>query len=147
MVTVRKLLESKSGEVWSIPSSLTAFKALEIMADKDVGALLVIDDGELVGVFSERDYARKVILKGRSSKETSVGELMTRVLVYVSPDHTVGDCMTLMSAKRVRHLPVVENGQLIGIITIGDVVNSVISEQEVTIQDLENYITGHGYVA
>lgn len=147
MVTVRKLLESKSGEVWSIPSSSTAFKALEIMADKDVGALLVIDDGELVGVFSERDYARKVILKGRSSKETSVGELMTRVLVYVSPDHTVGDCMALMSAKRVRHLPVVENGQLIGIITIGDVVNSVISEQEVTIQDLENYITGHGYVA
>jgi CBS domain-containing protein len=112
------------------------------MSEKDVGALLVVDKENLVGIFSERDYARKVILKERSSKDTTVGELMTREVLYIEPQSTVEDCMALMTAKRVRHLPVLENERLIGIVTIGDVVKQVISDQEFTIQQLERYIKG-----
>ena len=143
MNTVRKVLQAKPGFVWTIRPDATAYEALRVMADKDVGALLVQNsDGKLVGVFSERDYARKVILKGRSSKETLVSELMTDLVYYVSPGHTVNDCMALMTAKHIRHIPVMDEGSLVGIITIGDVVNSMISEQNITIRDLENYITG-----
>jgi signal-transduction protein with cAMP-binding, CBS, and nucleotidyltransferase domain len=143
MNTVRKVLQAKPGFVWTIRPDATAYEALRVMADKDVGALLVQNsDGKLVGVFSERDYARKVILKGRSSKETLVSELMTDLVYYVSPDHTVNDCMAIMTAKHIRHIPVIDEGSLVGIITIGDVVNSMISEQNITIRDLENYITG-----
>lgn len=145
MITVRKLLQKKPDSIWTIGQDATAYWALQVMADKDIGALLVLNgERKLVGVFSERDYARKVILKGKSSKETSVAELMTREVYYVSPEHTIEDCMALMTTKHIRHLPVMEDDKLIGIVTIGDIVNMIISEQETTIKDLENYITG-GY--
>jgi CBS domain-containing protein len=143
MNTVRRLLQAKSGPVWTIRSDAMAYEALRVMADKDIGALLVQDnEGKLVGVFSERDYARKVILKGRSSKDTLVSELMTDLVYYVSPEHTVNDCMAIMTAKHIRHIPVMDEGKLVGIVTIGDVVNSMLSEQNITIRDLSNYITG-----
>ena len=143
MNTVRSFLKAKSGPVWTIRPDATAYEALRVMADKDIGALLVLNsEGRLVGVFSERDYARKVILKGRSSKETMVSELMTELVYYVSPDHTINDCMAIMTAKHIRHIPIIDNGRLTGLISIGDVVNSMISEQMTTIRDLENYITG-----
>lgn len=143
MNTVRRVLQTKPEPVWTIRPDATAYEALRVMADKDIGALLVLsNENKLVGVFSERDYARKVILKGRSSKDTMVSELMTGVVYYVSPEHTINDCMAVMTAKRIRHIPVIDNGKLIGIITIGDAVNSMISEQKTTIRDLENYITG-----
>ena len=143
MNTVGTVLQAKPASVWSIRPDATAYEALRVMADKDVGALVVLNaEGKLVGVFSERDYARKVILKGRSSKETLVGELMSALVYYVSPAHTINDCMAIMTAKRIRHLPVIDSGKLTGIISIGDVVNSMISEQMTTIRDLENYITG-----
>lgn len=144
MTTVRKLLESKPRDTWTIRPEATAYEALQIMSEKNVGALLVVKDDELVGVFSERDYARKVILMGKSSKSTTVGDLMTHPVYYVTPDMTIGDCMALMGGRRVRHLPVMENQKLAGIVSIGDVVNRIIAEQEITIRDLESYITG-GY--
>ena len=142
MNTVSQILKAKGKEIWSISSHATVFEALQMLADKDVGALLVVDEGKLVGIFSERDYARKVILKGKSSKETSVGELMTKEVLYVSPTDTIENCMALMTAKRIRHLPVLENDRLVGIVTIGDLVNQTISEQQFTIQELEKYIYG-----
>jgi CBS domain-containing protein len=144
MHTVRQILQSKGSDIWSIAPQETAYKALQIMADKDIGVLLVIDGAKLVGIFSERDYARKVILRGKSSKETAVGELMTREVYYTNPGATMEDCMALMTAKQIRHLPVMENKKLIGIVTLGDVVNQVISDQKLTIRELEKYITG-GY--
>ena len=142
MNTVKRVLQAKPEPVWTIRPDATAYEALRVMADKDIGALLVLSEGRLVGVFSERDYARKVILKGRSSKDTLVSELMSDLVYYVSPEHTINDCMTIMTAKRIRHIPVIDDGKLMGIVTIGDVVNSMISEQNITIRDLENYITG-----
>ncbi len=142
MTTVKKLLESKPRETWTIEPEVTAYEALEVMAGKNVGALLVVKDGRLAGIFSERDYARKVILKGKSSKNTTVGELMTHPVYYVTPDMTIGDCMALMTDRRVRHLPVMENQRVVGVVSIGDVVNRIISEQQITIRDLESYITG-----
>jgi CBS domain-containing protein len=142
MTYVRQLLKTKGNEIWSIAPQATVYEALQIMSEKDVGALLVVDKENLVGIFSERDYARKVILKERSSKDTTVGELMTREVLYIEPRSTVEDCMALMTAKRVRHLPVLENERLIGIVTIGDVVKQIISDQEFTIQQLERYIKG-----
>jgi CBS domain-containing protein len=147
MITARKILGTKSEGVWSIGPQATAYEALQMMADKDVGALLVVDGESLVGVFSERDYARKVILKGKSSKSTFVAELMSTPVFYIEPDKTIEDCMALMSSKRMRHLPVMDGGALIGVISIGDVVNALITAQKVTIRDLENYITGSGYLA
>jgi CBS domain-containing protein len=128
--------------VWSIAPQATVYEALELMAKKNVGALLVIENGNVVGMFTERDYARKVILQGRSSKTTSVGELMTADVLYVSPDDTTEDCMAIMTDKHLRHLPVMENGQLAGIVSIGDVVKAIISDREFTIRELERYITG-----
>jgi CBS domain-containing protein len=142
---VREILQVKGRDIWSIAPQASVYEALEIMADKNVGALLVIDNEKVVGIFSERDYARKVILKGKSSKETSVGELMTREVFYVEPGDSMEHCMALMTAKRIRHLPVMENDQLVGIVSIGDVVKKIISEQEFTIGQLEKYIRG-GYV-
>jgi CBS domain-containing protein len=144
MTTVRKLLESKPQNTWTIEPGATAYEALQVMSEKNVGALLVLEDSKLVGVFSERDYARKVILMGKSSKNTTVGELMTHPVYYVTPDLTIGDCMALMTERRVRHLPVMENNRVVGVVSIGDVVNRIITEQQITIRDLESYITG-GY--
>ncbi len=142
MTYVEQLLKTKGNEIWSIAPQATVYEALQRMSEKDVGALLVLDKGNLVGIFSERDYARKLILKGRFSKDTTVGELMTREVLYIESQSTIEDCMALMTAKRVRHLPVLENERLIGIVTIGDVVKQIISDQEFTIQQLERYIKG-----
>ena len=142
MTTIAQLLNTKGNQVWSVKPEATIFEALEIMSEKGIGALLVMEDGKLTGIFSERDYARKVILKGKSSKETPVGELMTKKVFYIDSQNTINDCMQMMTAKHIRHVPVIEDNQVMGIVTIGDVVNQIISEQEVTINHLENYITG-----
>jgi CBS domain-containing protein len=144
MKTVREVLQGKPAGVCSVAPQAMAFEALQLMADKDVGAVVVVQKGKPVGMFSERDYARKVILKGKSSKETRVSDLMTKPVLYVRPEQTVADCMALMTDKRVRHLPVMENDKLTGIVSIGDVVKAIIAEQEFTIRELENYITGAG---
>lgn len=142
--SIGTLLQRKpgTGQVWSASPNASVYQAIEIMADKKVGALPVMQDGALLGVISERDYARKVILQGRSSKDTRVIEIMTSPVIYISPKHTVGECMRLMSKNRIRHLPVLDNGRVMGIITIGDLVNWIITEQEKTIQHLESYISG-----
>ena len=144
MLKVMDVLKSKDSNIWSITSQETTYKALEIMADKDIGALLVIDEGQLVGVFSERDYARKVILKGKSSRETTVGELMTAQVFSISHDKSIDECMALMTAARSRHMPVMEAGKLVGVLTMGDIVNVTITTQKIEIDDLKNYVTG-GY--
>ncbi len=142
MYTVRYLLEEKGGGVLTVTPQTIVYQALELMAEKNIGALVVLQDDKVVGIFTERDYARKVILKGRSSKTTTVGELMVTDVLYVRPDATIEDCMALMTDKRTRHLPVLENDKLIGIISIGDVVKAIISDREFTIRELERYITG-----
>jgi CBS domain-containing protein len=142
MKTVRELLQAKGYDIWSVAPDDSVYDALKLMADKNVGAVLVTEAGNLVGILSERDYARKVILKGKTSKDTPVREIMTEKVVYVRPDQTSDECMAVMTDKRVRHLPVIENGQLIGIISIGDVVKEIISHQEFMLEQLENYITG-----
>jgi CBS domain-containing protein len=141
---IGQLLQVKGSQIWSIEPQAAAYRALQIMAEKNVGALLVIDRDQLVGIFSERDYARKVILKGKSSKETSVSQLMTTQVFYINTNDTLEECMALMTAKHIRHMPVLENKQLVGIVTLGDVVKQIIAEQKFTIRELEKYITG-GY--
>ena len=140
--TVKELLQNKNGDVWTISPQASAYEALQFMAEKDIGALLVAENNKLVGVFSERDYARKVTLKGKSSKTAAVRELMTTKVLYVSPDKTVDECMALMTEKHIRHLPVLDAGSLVGIVTIGDVVKSVVADQKFIIQELEKYIAG-----
>lgn len=142
MISVRHILEGKGNNVWSVTPDTTVFDALKLMSEKNLGAVLVQHEGHLDGIFSERDYARKIILKGKSSKETSVEEIMTAHVVTVEPKHSIEECMTLMTTQRVRHLPVVDGGKVVGVISIGDVVKSIISDQEETIKHLENYITG-----
>ncbi len=142
MKTVRQLLENKGHEIVSAKPDTSVYDALEIMAEHNIGALLVQDAGDLVGIFSERDYARKVVLKGKSSRGTVLGEIMSRKVACVRTDQTIEECMALMTDKRIRHLPVLEDDQLVGVISIGDVVKVVISEQEFLISQLENYITG-----
>ncbi|MEM6764664.1 MAG: CBS domain-containing protein [Bacteroidota bacterium] len=146
MITVKRLLErkGKGSAVWSIEPSASVYKALELMAIKNIGALLVMEEDELVGIFSERDYARKLILKGKSSKETLISELMTKNVITVDLTTTMRDCMVIMSQKHIRHIPVIQEGEVVGIITIRDVVTEIISDQQQTIQELERYISG-GY--
>jgi CBS domain-containing protein len=144
MHIIGQLLEAKGNEIWSVAPGITAFEALQIMARKDMGALLVIDKEKLIGIFSERDYARKVILHGKSSKETTVGELMTQEVFYIGPQNTLQEGLALMTDKHIRHMPVLENNQLIGIVTLGDLVKQIISDQKFTIRELEKYISG-GY--
>lgn len=142
MKTVSQLLQQKGYNIWSIAPDATVYDALELMADKNIGAVLVMDGENLVGILSERDYARKVILKARFSRDTLVREIMTEKVVCVRPDQSVEECMALMTAKRIRHLPVTEGSKVIGVISIGDAVKAVISEQEFIIEQLENYISG-----
>jgi CBS domain-containing protein len=145
MITVRDILQSKGSDVYSVTPDTTVYEALQVMAEKNVGAVLVMDGDRLVGLFSERDYARKVELKGLHCRETPVTDIMTSRILVVRPDETTEDCMALMTDKRVRHLPAVEGDQVIGIVSIGDVVKSIISEKEFIIEQLENYITGSAY--
>jgi CBS domain-containing protein len=142
MSSVGQLLRSKGNAVWSVIPDTTVYDAIKLMAEKEVGALLVLEGDKLVGIISERDYARKVILRGRSSKDTPVRDIMTERVLYVRPEQTIEECMALMTAKRVRHLPVCEDDHVIGVVSIGDLVKSVISQQEYLIQQLENYIAG-----
>ncbi len=144
MYTVREILQTKDSQLWTIAVDASVFEALEIMAEKNIGSLLVVENDQLRGIFSERDYARGIVLKGKTSKQTSVAELMTKQVVYVAPDDRLKECMALMTSKRVRHLPVYQDGKLIGIVSIGDLVKQIISDQEFTIRELEKYITG-GY--
>jgi CBS domain-containing protein len=142
MTSIRQLLDKKGSDIWSTTPDASVYDALLLLAEKNVGALLVLQEGELVGIISERDYARKVALRGKASVETPVKEIMTGEVVTVSPQHTVEEAMALMTDKRIRHLPVVEEGKLVGVISIGDLVKSIIAKQEVMISQLENYISG-----
>jgi CBS domain-containing protein len=139
---VSLILRKKGCDIWSVPSDTTVFSAMQMMADKEVGALLVVDDGHLHGIVSERDYARKVILMGRSSKETLVTEILTEPLITIGPDCSVDEAMRLMTSHRIRHLPVVQDGKLMGLISIGDLVQWIAFAQDQTIEDLSHYIEG-----
>jgi CBS domain-containing protein len=140
--TVKEILAGKSAEILSVTPDISVYAALELMAKADISAVLVLEGERLVGIFTERDYARKVILRGRSSRESSIGELMTQNLLTISPNHTVDDIMAIMTENRFRHLPVVDHGKLIGIVTIGDAVKAVMEEQRQTIAQLSSYIAG-----
>ncbi len=140
MTTVRQLLEEKGPEVFSIHPDASVFEAIEEMADKNVGSLAVMDNDQLVGVITERHYARKVVLEGRASPATPVRTIMETSIIYAKPEQSVEECMAVMTDKKIRHLPVIENGRLIGIISIGDLVHAIISHQKFTIEQLEFYI-------
>ena len=142
MKTVRQILKQKGSEVYSVDLESSVYEALTKMKEKNVGALLVMDDWKLAGVFSERDCARNISLQERPLKETKVKDFMTELVATVNPDTNIFDCMSMMTDKRIRHLPVLQNNELVGIISIGDVVNAIIHEQDMTIRDLKNYISG-----
>lgn len=142
MRTVQQILQAKAGPLLSVSPAATVFDALTVMAEHDIGALAVVDSGHLVGMFSERDYARKVILHGKSSKETTVADIMSTPAVSVRPEDTVHDCMALMTRNRIRHLPVAGAAGPIGMVSIGDIVKALLTEQAFTIEQLEHYIKG-----
>lgn len=142
MIKVKDILDKKGYQFWFVSPENTVYEALEMMASKDVGALMVVSQGKLVGMLSERDYSRKIILRGLSSKSSKVGDLMSKEVIGVNPGTTIDDCMALMTSRRIRHLPVLEKDTIIGLISIGDVVNAIIQDQHIIIQDLENYIYG-----
>lgn len=141
MKRVRNIIQTKGNAIFSIPSSTTVYNALEKMLEKGIGAILVVDDDKLVGIFSERDYARKLILKGKASKETFIKEVMTENPITVTLDTTIEECMQLITDKKIRHLPVMENNKLVGLISVGDVVKFIIEEQKFIIDSLSQYIT------
>ena len=143
MKKVKQLLEGKSGAVWSVRPDDTVLSALEVLSAKGVGALVVMDGDSLVGILSERDYARKVALRGKSSLETRVSEIMVEDVLFVTPDHNTDDCMNLMSNRRIRHLPVLEHGRVVAMLSIGDLVKNLLEEQKNTIEHLEQYIRGN----
>ena len=141
MKTIKQLLEEKGAEVWSIGPDASVYDAVALMADKGIGALLVIDGDRIVGMLSERDYARNVVLKGQSSKKIKVREIMSDRVICIEPDQTVEEGMALMTDKRVRHLPVIDGGDVLGLVSIGDLVKAIISEQKFIIEQLEHYIS------
>lgn len=141
-VPISSLLHHKGPTVWHITPEASVFEAIELMADKNIGALPVLAHGTLVGVFTERDYTRKVALAGKTSRQTPVREVLSRQIVTVAPDESIEECMRLMTDHRIRHLPILQNGELIGIISIGDLVNWIISVQDATIAQMEQYIAG-----
>lgn len=145
MNLVNDIMRLKGGVIWSVSPQATAYEALELMARQNIGAVVVLDGESLVGIFSERDYARKVVLRGRSSRETKVSDLMTRKVFYVKPESTADECLHLMSSHHIRHLPVMDGARLAGIISVGDVVKTILRDRDFQIQQLENYITGPGY--
>lgn len=143
MGKVRNLLQTKGHTIYSVEPSIMVYRAMELMCEKNIGGLLIVEDGKLLGIFTERDYARKLILKGKSSKDTPIRDLMTSNLITVTSDTSVDDCMRVMTGRKIRHLPVLDNNELVGLISIGDVVRFVIEEQKSIIEHLEHYITGH----
>jgi CBS domain-containing protein len=143
MKTIRQILAGKP-DIFTVASGASVYEALGLMAAKNIGALLVVEEGRLVGIFSERDYARKIALLGKSSHDTPVAQIMTTKVVTIEPDRNAGESMALMTEMRIRHLPVMENGRLVGVISIGDVVRAVVEEQAFTIRQLESYIGGGG---
>ena len=140
--TVRDILQNKSGEVWTTSLQTTVYEAIGLMGEKNVGALVALDEGEVVGILSERDYSRKVVLQGRTSRDTLVGEILTRPAVTVRRKDPIEKCMQLMTSQRIRHLPVVEDGRLVGLISIGDLVSWVMQSQRHTILQLQGYLSG-----
>jgi CBS domain-containing protein len=142
MRTAREILNKKGELIWSVPSDATVFEALQVMAEKDIGAVLVMDGGRIKGIFSERDYARKVELQSKLSKYTSVSEVMSDRIIFVMPSQSIEECMTIMTNKKIRHLPVFENTKLLGIISIGDVVNAILDEKDTVISELTRFIQG-----
>ena len=146
MATVRDMLRSKGFEVWSVAPDTTVYDALKLMAEKNIGAVLVMEADNVMGILSERDYARKIVLVGKASSDTPAREIMTKRVMCVGPEESVEQCMALMTEKKIRHLPVLESNQLIGIISIGDVVKATIAQQEFIIEQLEEYIRGTPYV-
>jgi CBS domain-containing protein len=141
MKRVSEIIKCKGDEIFSIAPDATVYDAIHLLAEKEIGALLVMDGPLLVGIISERDYARQIILKGRGSEETRVKEIMTTKVVHATLDHDTGECMSIMTDNRIRHLPVIEDNNVVGVISIGDLVRSIIAEQESTIVDLKKYIT------
>jgi CBS domain-containing protein len=141
--TINEIIDYKGAAVWTISPEATVFEAIQMMSDKNVGAILVMEKEKLIGIISERDYTRKVVLKGKSSKELKVREIIPDRVLSVSPAHTIEECMRLMTEKRVRHLPVLNHDKLVGVVSIGDLVNWIISAQSTTIRQLETYITGY----
>jgi CBS domain-containing protein len=142
MTTARDILKAKGDTVWSVKPTATVLEALRVMAEHDIGAVLVLDGDKLLGILSERDYARKVVLAGRSSKDSQVKEVMTAQVVCVAPGRSIDECMALMTDRRLRHLPVVDQKRVIGVVSIGDLVKATIDDQEFTIAQLQSYITG-----
>jgi CBS domain-containing protein len=140
---VSEILNAKGRQTWSVSPNTTVLEAIQMMAEKNVGALLVLDDGKLIGIISERDYTRKVILRGKASKDTAVKEILSNDVIHVSPSDSVEECMRLMTSHRIRHLPVLEGDQVTGVISIGDLVNWIISAQTSTIHQLQTYISGY----
>ncbi len=144
MGKVRNILQAKGGAIFSVEPTITVYKAIELMSEKNISSLLITEkEGKLLGIFTERDYARKLILRGKSSKDTLIKELMTENPVTVASDSSIEDCMKVMTSKYVRHLPVVDNGKIAGMVSMGDVVRFIMNEQKGIIEDLEQYITGH----
>jgi CBS domain-containing protein len=142
MGKVKHILQTKGNKIFAVEPSIMVYEAIEVMCEKNIGGLLIVEDNSLVGIFTERDYARKIILKGKSSKETPISDIMTTNLITVNSETSIEECMQVMVSCKIRHLPVVDDGDLVGLISIGDVVRSVIDEQKVIIQHLETYITG-----
>lgn len=140
--TVKEILQQKSAKIYSVAAETAVYSAIELMAEANISAVLIVDGEKLLGIFTERDYARKVILQGRNSREAKISEVMTQNLLTISPSQTVEDVMEMMTRNRIRHLPVVERGSLVGIVTIGDAVKAVIDEQQQTILQLSSYISG-----